>query len=61
MAKKLRISSNKMLTGTAAGVAEYFDLDPQIGRIGFAVLTIISGGIVALAYLAIYLILSQDK
>jgi len=50
-----------MLTGTAAGVAEYFDLDPQIGRIGFAVLTIISGGIVALAYLAIYLILSQDK
>ena len=61
MAKQLRISSNKMLTGTAAGVAEYFDLDPNIGRIGFVVLALITGGIAGLAYLAIYFIVSSNK
>lgn len=61
MAKQLRLSSNKMLTGTAAGVAEYFDLDPNIGRIGFVVLSLLTGGIGALAYLAIYFIVSSSK
>lgn len=62
MSKKIRLSSNKMLTGTAAGVAEYFDLDPNIGRIGFAVFGILTGGVIAIvAYLAIWLILSNDK
>lgn len=61
MAKQLRISSNKMLTGTAAGVAEYFDLDPNIGRIGFVVVSLLSAGIGVLAYLAIYFIVSSNK
>lgn len=61
MSKQLRISSNKMLTGTAAGVAEYFDLDPNVGRVGFAVLSILTAGTGALVYLAIWLILSLDN
>lgn len=61
MSKKIRLSSNKMLTGTAAGVAEYFDLDPSIGRIGFAVLAFLTGGIALIAYLVIWFILYNDK
>ena len=40
--KRLTKSSNKMLAGVCAGLAEYFEWDPTLVRIGFSVLTICS-------------------
>ena len=43
MAKQLKKSSNKMIAGVAAGIAEYFDLDPTIVRIIFVIVTLMGG------------------
>ena len=40
--KKLRRSNNKMLAGVCAGLAEYFEVDPTMVRVIYAVLTIFS-------------------
>lgn len=60
--KQLRKSNNKMITGTAAGLAEYFDIDPTIIRIAF-VLFVLFGGSGLLVYLVIFIImtLSENK
>lgn len=42
MEKKLFRSSNKMLAGVCAGIAEYFDLDPTLVRIGYVLVSIFS-------------------
>ena len=38
--KKLNRSNNRIIAGVCAGIAEYFDVDPTIIRIVYAVLTI---------------------
>ena len=43
MSKQLRLSSNKMLTGTAAGLAEYIGMDVTMMRVIFAVCTLAFG------------------
>ena len=42
MDKKLTKSDNRMLSGVLAGIAEYFDLDPALVRIGYSLLTLCS-------------------
>ena len=37
-----RSSSDKMIGGVAGGLAEYFDLDPTIVRVGYVLISIIS-------------------
>lgn len=50
MKKKLyRPMDNKMIAGVCAGIGEYFDVDPTLIRLAWAVLTIFSaifGGVV---------------
>ena len=50
MQKKLyRSEDNKMIAGVCAGIGEYFDVDPTLIRLAWAVLTIFSaifGGVV---------------
>lgn len=43
MYKKLYKSNNKMIDGVCAGVAEYFDLDPTLVRLGFVAFTCLGG------------------
>ena len=50
----LRSTDDRMLAGVAAGLGRYFNVDPVIVRIGFAV-SIFLGGLGALAYLALAL------
>ncbi|WP_409968102.1 PspC domain-containing protein [Bengtsoniella intestinalis] len=38
MDKRLYKSTNKMVAGVCAGVAEYFDIDPTLVRLGFVLL-----------------------
>lgn len=44
MTKKLTKGHDKSLAGVCSGIAEYFDLDPTLVRIGYAALTIFSAG-----------------
>jgi len=44
MEKKLRRSHNKMFAGVCAGIAEYFNLDPTLVRIGYVMVSIFSAG-----------------
>lgn len=48
--KKLYKSSNKMLSGVCAGIAEYFNIDPTLVRLGW-VLFCALGGSGVLAYI----------
>lgn len=42
--KKLRRSSeNKMIAGVAAGVGEFFDIDPTVVRIVWALMVVFAG------------------
>ncbi|MCH8108410.1 MAG: PspC domain-containing protein, partial [Chloroflexi bacterium] len=40
MTKRLVKSTDKKLFGVAGGVAEYFDIDPILVRVGFVVLCV---------------------
>jgi phage shock protein PspC (stress-responsive transcriptional regulator) len=49
----------RMLTGVAAGVADYLGIDPTLTRIGFVVLTLIGGAGIPL-YLAGLLLIPDE-
>jgi phage shock protein PspC (stress-responsive transcriptional regulator) len=42
--KPLTLSDNRLLGGVCAGIAEYFNFDPTMVRIAYAILTIICAG-----------------
>ncbi len=54
-----RAGRNRMLAGVAAGLAEYFDLDPTVVRIGFVVLSLM-GGLAVPLYLAGWLLMPDE-
>lgn len=47
---------NAKLWGVCGGIANYFDIDPTLVRIGFALGTLIGFGSLILVYIAIALI-----
>ena len=44
MDKLLTLSNNKLIWGVCGGIAEYFDVDATLVRIGYALLTAFSAG-----------------
>jgi phage shock protein C len=54
-----RSSSDKYLAGVSGGMAEYFDVDPNIVRVGWIVATLFTG-VALFAYLAIALFVPRD-
>ena len=57
MARRLFRSSDRMLGGVCAGLAEYFNLDPALVRIAYVLLTFLtafSGGVV---YLILWIVI----
>ncbi len=51
MRKRLyRVEQGKMLCGVCGGIAEYFDLDPSLVRLGWIVFCVL-GGSGVLAYI----------
>jgi phage shock protein PspC (stress-responsive transcriptional regulator) len=54
-----RSRSDRKIAGVAGGLAQYFDLDPIIFRIGFIILTVL-GGSGLLVYVAGWLILPEE-
>ncbi len=58
--KRLYRSDNKMLCGVCAGIAEYFNIDPTIVRVGYLALSIFSAGFPGLVlYLILLLVMPQ--
>ncbi|MGH9103834.1 MAG: PspC domain-containing protein [Acidimicrobiales bacterium] len=49
----------RMLGGVAAGIAEHFDLDPNIVRLGLVVLAAVGGAGIPL-YLAAWLLIPEE-
>ena len=60
--KKLRLSNDKKLCGVCGGIAEYFEIDPTIVRLIYAVLVCASFGTAILMYiLAIFILPKADE
>ena len=49
-----------MLAGVASGLADYFDIDPTLVRIGFVVLALF-GGLAVPLYLAGWLLIPEEE
>ena len=60
MGKKLyKSNKNKMLDGVCGGIAEYFNIDPTLVRLGWVVFCAL-GGSGVLAYIVAALIIPRD-
>ncbi len=53
--KLTRSTSNKVVAGVCAGLAEYFDLDPTLVRVGYVALSLLSA---AFPGLLVYIVLA---
>ena len=49
-----------MLTGLAAGIAKYFNLDPTIVRVAFVILEFVTVGLLIFGYLIVALIVPKE-
>ncbi|MGD0392390.1 MAG: PspC domain-containing protein [Acidimicrobiales bacterium] len=54
-----RCRDGRMLAGVAAGLADYFDIDPTLVRIGFVALAFL-GGLAVPLYLAGWLLIPEE-
>lgn len=59
-AKRLTRSKDKKIAGVAAGLANYFDIDPTIVRILFVVI-FFAGGASLLAYLIMWIVMPVEE
>lgn len=61
MSRRLSRSRQKAIAGVCGGIAEYFDLDPTLVRIGYLVLSIVSAGFPGiLVYLILWFIMPES-
>ena len=61
MEKKLTLSKNKKLAGVCGGLAEYFDADPTLVRIIYALLTFSTVFCGILLYPVLWLIMPEPE
>jgi phage shock protein C len=55
-----RSRNERMLAGVAGGLGEYFDLDPTLVRLTWAVGTLVTGPIAVLLYVLAALIIPRE-
>jgi phage shock protein C len=54
-----RSRRDSILGGVAGGVADYFDMDPSIVRVVWAVLALVTGGIFLVLYIVMWIIVPE--
>lgn len=60
--KRLLRSNNKIIAGVCAGIAEYFDVDPTLVRVIYALVSMSSAGFPGLlVYLILMIIMPQAE
>lgn len=57
--KRLYRSNDAKVAGVCGGLAEYFDIDPSLVRIGYTVFTLCSVGLGLVCYVAMMLIIPK--
>ncbi|QOC90380.1 PspC domain-containing protein [Micromonospora craniellae] len=55
-----RPTTDRMIAGVASGVGRYFAVDPALVRVGFAVVTLLTGGVAALAYPVMWFLMPEE-
>jgi len=56
----VRSRSNKVIAGVAGGLADYFNVDPVIIRIGFLLL-VFAAGVSPLLYIILWVVMPQEN
>ncbi|SEF94610.1 PspC domain-containing protein [Parabacteroides chinchillae] len=61
--KKRRLTrlNDKMIAGVCGGIAEYFDWDPTLVRVGYVLLSIFTVFSGVIAYFVLWLIMPKEK
>jgi len=59
--KRLMRSNNGMIAGVCAGIADYFDLDPTLVRIGYILLSVFTAFAGVLAYLILWIVMPKRE
>ncbi len=58
--KQLTRSNERMIAGVAGGLADYFNIDPTVVRVLFALLALLgAGGLSILIYIVLWIILPE--
>jgi phage shock protein C len=55
-----RSRRDRVIAGVAGGLADYLDIDPSIVRILWAVLTVLSGGVLIVVYILMAIIVPEE-
>ncbi|GAA2708543.1 PspC domain-containing protein [Micromonospora olivasterospora] len=55
-----RPTTDRMVAGVASGLGRYFGVDPTLVRVVFAVATLVTGGIAALAYPIMWFLMPEE-
>ncbi len=58
--KRLTRSNNGMIAGVCAGIANYFDLDPTLVRVGYILLSIFTIFSGVIAYLILWIVMPKE-
>ena len=58
--KLTKSKSDRILCGVSGGLAEYFDVDPSLVRVGWIVLACFTFGVAGFAYLLLCAVLSEE-
>lgn len=61
MKRLYRSQVNRMLCGVCGGIAEYFEIDPTLVRLGVALLGAISCGSAIIAYIVAAIIIPLNQ
>ena len=55
-----RSRSDRMIAGVAGGIAQRYDLDPSLVRVGWAALMLLTGGIFFLLYIVMAIVVPEE-
>ena len=60
MKRLYRSRDERMVAGVAGGIAQYFNIDPTLVRLGFVAFSLASGGTGLLAYLILAIVMPLE-
>lgn len=56
-----RPRKDRIIAGVCSGIGRYFDIDPNIIRVVWIILTVVSLGVGVIAYIAAWLLFPEDS